>query len=351
MADYAAPVADMRFVLEHIAGLGELAEWPGFEHADLETVGGVLEEAGRFMAEVLAPLNRSGDIEGSRVDGTEVSTPSGFADAYKRYVDAGWNGVPFAPEYGGGGLPWSVALAIQEMMTSANMGFSLCPLLTQGAVDMLSHHGTEIQKETYLAKLVAGEWSGTMNLTEPQAGSDVGALRTRAEPADDGTWLITGTKIFITYGEHDLSENIVHLVLARTPDAPPGTKGISCFIVPKFLVDADGTLGARNDLRVVSIEHKLGINASPTCAMSYGDEGGAVGELIGEENQGMAYMFTMMNNARLSVGLEGLAIGERAYQQALAFAKERHQGRAIGHDVPLVKRRRSSTTPTCAACS
>ena len=282
------------------------------------------------MSEVLAPLNRSGDRQGVRVEGDEVRTADGFADAYRRYVDAGWGGVPFDPAYGGGGFPWAVALALQEMLTAANMSFSLCPLLTQGAVDMLSHHGSEEQKETWLPKLVSGEWTGTMNLTEPQAGSDVGALATRAVPADDGTWRITGQKIFITYGEHDLADNIVHLVLARVPDAPPGTRGISCFIVPKYLLDADGRPGVRNDLRVVSTEHKVGIHASPTCVMSYGDRGGAVGYLIGEPNAGMRYMFTMMNNARLSVGLEGLALAERAYQQAASYARERRQGVAIG---------------------
>ncbi|MFN0090508.1 MAG: acyl-CoA dehydrogenase [Acidimicrobiales bacterium] len=332
MTDYAAPLHDIAFVLNNVVGLPDLARLPEFAHADPATVQGVLEECGRFMAEVVAPTNREGDLEGSvrQPDGS-VRTPAGFGPAYQRYVEAGWGAVSFPPEYGGGGFPWLVGIVLQEMLTSANMAFSLCPLLTQGAIDALLHHGSEEQRETYLAKMVTGEWTGTMNLTEPQAGSDVGALTTRAVRAEDGTYRITGTKIFITYGEHDLTEQIVHLVLARTPGAPPGTKGISCFIVPKFLLDADGRPGARNDVTCVSIEHKLGIHASPTCVLSYGDRGeGAVGYLIGEENQGMRYMFTMMNNARLSVGLEGLAVGERAYQHALAYAQERRQGRTVG---------------------
>ena len=288
-------------MLEHVTDLAALAALPGFEHADPETVAGILDEAGRFFAEQLAPLNRIGDVQHSRRnDDGSVTTPDGFAKAYQRYVEAGWPAVPFPPEYGGGGFPWLVGIAMQEMMTAANMAFSLCPLLTQGAIDMLLHYGSEEQREVYLPKMVTGEWTGTMNLTEPQAGSDVGALTTKAVPADDGTWRITGQKIFITYGEHDLADNIVHLVLARVPDAPPGTKGISCFIVPKFLVADDGSLGARNAVECVSIEHKMGINASPTCVMAYD---GAVGHLIGEPNEGMRYMFKMMNIARLSVGL------------------------------------------------
>jgi len=322
----------MLFVIERVAGLDDLTGYDCFAHVDAETVAGILEEAGRFFADVIAPLNVVGDREGVRVEGDRVFTATGFVDAYRRYVEGGWAGVPFDPAYGGGGYPWLVALALQEMLTSANMGFSLCPLLTQGAVDMLTHHGSEEQKATWLPNLVSGEWTGTMNLTEPQAGSDVGALTTRAVPADDGTWRITGQKIFITYGEHDLADNIVHLVLARTPEAPPGTRGISCFIVPKYLLDDAGQPTVRNDVRVVSSEHKLGIHASPTCVMAFGEEGGAVGYLIGEANAGMRYMFTMMNNARLSVGLEGLALSERAYQQAAAYARERRQGRALGAD-------------------
>src|SRR3954447_727813 len=328
MAEYVPPLDEITFTLEHVTDLAALAELPGFEHADPETVAGLLAEAGRFFAEQFAPLNRVGGVQHSRRnhDGS-VTTPEGFTKAYHRYVDAGWPAVPFPPEFGGGGFPWLVGVAMQEELTSANMGFSLCPLLTQGAIDMLLHNGSEAQREVYLPKMVTGEWSGTMNLTEPQAGSDVGALTTRAVPADDGSWRITGQKIFITYGEHDLTDNIVHLVLARVPDAPPGTRGISCFIVPKFLVDDDGSRGFRNAVECVSIEDKLGINASPTCVMAYD---GAVGYLIGEPNQGMRYMFTMMNNARLSVGVEGLSIAEWAYQQAVTYAAERRQGRAPG---------------------
>src|ERR687898_1466055 len=328
MSEYSAPLDDMRFVLENVVDLAGLAALPGYEHADPETVFGVLEEAGRFFARECGPLTRGGTTQhGRRNRDGSVTTPEGFARAYRRYVDAGWAGVPFPPEYGGGGFPWLVATAMQEMLTSANMAFSLCPLLTQGAIDMLLHYGSEEQRETYLPKMVTGEWSGTMNLTEPQAGSDVGALTTKAVPVDDGSWRITGQKIFITYGEHDLADNIVHLVLARVPDAPPGTRGISCFIVPKILVNDDGSPGERNHLECVSLEQKMGINASPTCVMAYD---GAVGYLIGEPNEGMRYMFKMMNNARLSVGVEGLSLGERAYQQAVAYAAERRQGRAPG---------------------
>ncbi|MFV0309527.1 MAG: acyl-CoA dehydrogenase [Desertimonas sp.] len=331
MTEYRPPLTDMKFVLEHVVDTGGLAALDGFEHADPATVMGLLDEAGRFFAEQFAPLNRIGDVQHSRRrDDGSVVTPDGFVDAYRRYVDAGWASVPFPAEFGGGGFPWLVGVALQEMMTAANMGFSLCPLLTQGAIDMLLHHGDETQREIYLTKMVSGEWTGTMNLTEPQAGSDVGALTTKAVPADDGSWRITGQKIFITYGDHDLADNIIHLVLARVPGAPPGTKGISCFIVPKFLVDDDGSLGERNAVECVSIEQKMGINASPTCVMAYDD---AIGYLIGEANQGMRYMFTMMNNARLSVGLEGLAVGDRAYQQAVAYAHERVQGRAVGASV------------------
>jgi alkylation response protein AidB-like acyl-CoA dehydrogenase len=328
MSDYAPPLADMRFVLENVVDLAALAKLPAFEQADPEMVAGVLEESGRFFSQEFAPLNRVGDEQHSRRnDDGSVTTPDGFKAAYDRYVAAGWPGVPFPAEYGGGGFPWLVGTAMQETMQAANLAFSLGPLLTQGAIDLLLHHGTEEQRETYLPRMVTGEWAGTMNLTEPQAGSDVGALTTKAVPADDGSWRITGQKIFITYGEHDLTDNILHLVLARVPDAPPGTKGISCFIVPKVLVGDDGTLGERNAVECVSVERKMGINASPTCVMAYD---GAVGYLIGEANQGMRYMFTMMNNARLSVGLQGLSLAERAYQQAVAYAQERRQGRAPG---------------------
>jgi alkylation response protein AidB-like acyl-CoA dehydrogenase len=332
MAEYTAPLRDMRFALEHLADLEGVAALPGFDHVDADGVYAVLEENARFMEDLVAPLNKVGDVQGSvRNDDGSVTTPDGFIEAYKAYVDAGWGGVPFPAEYGGGGFPWLVGIAMQEILTSANMAFSMCPLLNQGAIDMLLHHASEEHKETYLPKMITGEWTGTMNLTEPHAGSDVGALSTKAIPQDDGSYRITGTKIFISFGEHDMSENIIHLVLARTPDAPPGTKGISCFIVPKLLVGDDGTLGERNDVTCVSIEHKMGIKASPTCVLSYGDAGeGAIGYLIGEENAGMRYMFTMMNNARLSVGLEGLSLAERAYQMAVAYAHERKQGRAPG---------------------
>ena len=328
---YLPPLRDIEFVLDELCDLEALAALDPFSHADPATVKAAVAEAGRFMAEVVAPTNRPGDEVGSvRNDDGSVTTPPGFAEAYRRYVESGWGGVSFDPDLGGGGFPWLVTIVLQELLTSANMSFSMCPLLTQGAIDMLSHHGSPDQQQRYLPKMISGEWAGTMNLTEADAGSDVGALRTRAEPADDGTWRLFGTKIFISFGEHDLTENIIHLVLARTPGAPPGTKGISCFIVPKYLVNDDGSLGARNDVTCVSIEHKMGIKASPTCVLSFGERDGAVGYLIGEENAGMAYMFTMMNNARLSVGVEGLAVAERAWQPTLAFAQERVQGRAVG---------------------
>jgi alkylation response protein AidB-like acyl-CoA dehydrogenase len=332
MADYRPPYRDIHFVLDHLVDLDELCQLETFKHTDPDTIKSVLEEYGRWVADQIAPLNRVGDEVGAvhDADTNTVTTPPGFPDAYAQYVDAGWGAVPFPADYGGGGFPWLMGIAMQELITSANMSFSMAPLLTQGAIDLLLHHGSEEQNEIYLRRMVSGEWPGTMNLTEPEAGSDVGALRTRAVKQDDGTYRITGTKIFITFGEHDLSDNIVHLVLARTPDAPPGTKGISLFIVPKFLVSDDGTIGERNDVACVSVEHKMGIKASPTCVMSYGEHGGAVGYLVGEENQGMRFMFTMMNNARLSVGLQGLSIAERAYQDALAYALERKQGRALG---------------------
>jgi alkylation response protein AidB-like acyl-CoA dehydrogenase len=328
---YVPPLRDIEFVLDELCDLEGLAALEPFAHADPATVKAAIAEAARFMAEVVAPTNRIGDQVGSvRNDDGSVTTPPGFVDAYRRYVESGWSGVSFDPELGGGGFPWLVTIVLQELLTSANMSFSMCPLLTQGAIDMLSHHGSPEQQLRYLPKMITGEWAGTMNLTEAEAGSDVGALRTRAEPAGDGTWRIFGTKIFISFGEHDLTENIIHLVLARTPGAPPGTKGISCFIVPKYLVNDDGSLGPRNDVTCVSLEHKMGIKASPTCVLSFGEREGAVGYLIGEENAGMAYMFTMMNNARLSVGVEGLAVAERAWQPSLAYAQERTQGRAVG---------------------
>jgi len=331
MADYNPPVFDIHFALTEIAGLGDVAGYPDFDGFDLDMLEPVLEESGRLIAETVAPLNRNSDLQGSvhNEDGS-VTTPDGFRDAYSAWVASGWGSVPFDPAYGGGGFPWMIATAMGEMLNSASMSFALCPLLTQGGIDLLHHHGSEEQKETWLTKLVEGTWTATMNLTEPDAGSDVGALRTKAVKADDGSYRISGQKIFITYGEHDMVDNIVHLVLARTPDAPPGTKGISTFIVPKFLLDDDGNPTIPNDLRCTSIEHKMGIHGSPTCVMQFGEEDGAVGYLIGDENRGMEYMFTMMNNARLAVGAQGLAIAERAYQDAVAYSRERTQGRAIG---------------------
>ena len=348
MTDYRVPLADIDFVLNRVCGLDRILGLPGYAEVDSSVVRDLLAEAARFMEEKLAPINKVGDKHGVRLnsDGS-ITTPPGFPSAYRAYVNAGWGAVPFDPGYGGGGFPWMVGIAIQEMMTAANMAFSMCPLLTQGAIDAIAHHGSEEQKLTYLPKMITGEWTGTMNLTEPDAGSDVGAVRTRAVRNPDGSYSITGTKIYISFGEHDMAQNIIHLVLARTPDAPPGTKGISCFIVPKFLLNPDGSIGRRNDVTCVSVEHKLGIHASPTCVLSYGDNGGAIGYLIGEENRGMQYMFTMMNQARLSVGLQGLALGDRAYQQALQYARDRRQGRAPGApagesspiiDHPAVKR-------------
>jgi alkylation response protein AidB-like acyl-CoA dehydrogenase len=332
MTSYRAPLADIDFTLNHVVDLASIAKLNGFQHADPATVRELLEEASRFFAEVIAPLNAIGDRQGSRLqpDGS-VRTPDGFKEAYSKFVEAGWGGAHVSEEWGGGGLPYTVGVVLQEMFKSANMAFSLCPLLTQAGIEALSRHGSPEQQATYLHKLVSGVWSGTMCLTESHAGSDVGALSTRAEPRDDGTYRIFGQKIFITWGEHDLTENIIHLVLARTPGSPPGTKGISLFIVPKFLPDKDGNPGVRNDLKVVSLEHKLGIHASPTCVMSFGDKGeGATGYLIGDEQAGMRYMFTMMNNARLGVAIEGLAISERVHQQAVDFAGVRQQGKAVG---------------------
>jgi alkylation response protein AidB-like acyl-CoA dehydrogenase len=338
---YKPPLEDIDFTLNQVLDLAALSKLNGFQHADPETVRGVLEEAGRFFSEVIAPLNASGDRQGSRLqaDGT-VKTPDGFRAAYAKFVEAGWGGVHVDERWGGGGLPYTVGVVVQEMFKSANMAFSLCPLLTQAAIEALTQHGSEEQQAMYLEKLVSGEWSGTMCLTEPQAGSDVGALTTRADRQDDGTYRLFGQKIFITWGEHDLTENIVHLVLARTPGAAPGTKGISLFLVPKFIPTEQGEPGERNDLKVVSIEHKMGIHASPTCVLSFGDEGqGALGFLIGEEQSGMRYMFTMMNTARIGVGIEGLSISEAAYQKALEFAHVRVQGRPVGEaeDVEIVE--------------
>ncbi|MFI5024079.1 MAG: acyl-CoA dehydrogenase [Alphaproteobacteria bacterium] len=324
---YSPPLKEMRFALD-LAGLAEVAGLPGTGELTPDLVDAVLEEAGKLAAEVLAPLNQPGDKEGSRLENGIVYTPKGFKEAYRRFVEGGWNSVPFAPEHGGQGLPTLIHIALSEMWNAANMSFALCPLLNFGAVEAINAHGSPEQKATYLPKMISGEWCGTMNLTEPQAGSDLSLIKTRAV-RDGQHYRITGQKIFITYGDHDFTDNIIHLVLARTPEAPAGTRGISLFVVPKMLVKPDGSLGARNDLRCVSLEHKLGIKASPTAVMAFGDERGAVGYLVGEENRGLAYMFTMMNNARLGVGLEGVAIAERAYQQARDYAKSRVQSRDI----------------------
>lgn len=330
MTAYSAPLADMRFALRHLVAPEALAGLPGREAVSPDLLDAVLAEAGKLAAEVLAPLNPVGDRHGAVLENGLVRTPPGTREAYAAYRDGGWNAVPFDPLHGGQGLPWPLAFTVQEMWSSANMAFGLCPLLNQGAVELLAEHGSAAQKATYLPSLVAGTWTGTMNLTEPQAGSDVGAVRCRASPQADGTDLIVGQKIYITYGDHDLAENVVHLVLARRPGAPDGTRGLSLFLVPKLLPDAEGRPSRPNDLRCVSLERKLGIHASPTCVMAFGDRGGAIGTLVGEENRGIAGMFTMMNNARLSVGLQGIAIAERAFQQALAYARERRQGRPLG---------------------
>ena len=361
MTDYQAPTGDMAFTLLNIAQLEAISQLGDFDPLTPDDLEAVLGEAGRLMSEVIAPTNRTGDLQGAshQPDGA-VKSPDGFREAYAAFVQAGWGAAPFDPEWGGGNQPWVLGCAISEMLMSANLAFSLCPMLTQGAIHLLLMHGTEAQKHTWLPKLISGEWTGTMNLTEPQAGSDVGALTAKAVRQADGSYRLSGQKIFITWGEHDLTDNIIHLVLARTPDAAPGTKGISCFIVPKFKPATSGNgsdstengtasnnssspsaTGERNQVHCVSIEHKLGLHASPTCVLQYGDDAeGAYAEIIGEEQQGMRYMFAMMNSARLSVGLQGLAASEIALQQALAFAQERRQGRTLasepGQQAPIV---------------
>ncbi len=336
MSAYAAPLKDMRFVLNELAGLAEVAKLPGYEEATPDTVDAILEEAARFAAEVLDPLNRVGDQQGSKLAEGKVRTPQGFREAYRKFAEGGWNALPFEPDWGGQGLPKLVATPVDEMWTSANMSFSLCPLLTQGAVHALALRGSQDLQKTFIPKMVSGEWTGTMNLTEPQAGSDLALVKTRAV-RDKDHYRISGQKIFITYGEHDFTEQIVHLVLARTPEAPEGVKGISLFVVPKLLVRPDGSLGERNGAKCASLEHKLGIHASPTAVMLYDN---AVGYLVGEENHGLETMFIMMNAARFGVGLEGVAIAERAFQRALAFSKERLQGRDLvagGKTVPIIR--------------
>jgi alkylation response protein AidB-like acyl-CoA dehydrogenase len=337
MVPYKPPIEEMRFVLDEIAGFDAIAALPGYEVATPDVVAAVLDHAAEFARNVLAPLNDSGDREGSRLDNGIVRTPAGFRDAYQAFVAGGWTGLPFPEEIGGQGLPLVVAAATSEMWNAANMAFALCPLLTSGAVEALARHGSPALQAVYLPKLISGEWTGTMNLTEAQAGSDVGALRTRAVK-DGDYYRLTGQKIFITYGDHDLAENVVHLVLARTPGSPPGTRGISLFLVPKFLPDANGAPGRRNDVRCVSLERKLGIHASPTAVLAFGDAEGAVGFLVGEERRGMECMFTMMNSARLNVGLQGVALSDRAYQQARDHARTRLQGVPIGKEemAPIV---------------
>jgi alkylation response protein AidB-like acyl-CoA dehydrogenase len=328
---YRAPVADIAFTLKHAAGLKRAMDEGLYGDLTEDVVDAVLEEAGKFASDIIAPLNAVGDKHGTPLKDGAVTMPPGWREAYTAWSQAGWNGLAGSADWGGQGLPHALNAACIEMWNSASMAFGIGPVLTMGAIEALDKHGADALKQKYLEKLTTGEWMGTMQLTEPQAGSDVGALRTRAERAGDGTYRITGSKIFITYGEHDLTDNIIHFVLARLPDAPPGTKGISLFLVPKFFVGDDGAIGARNDARCHSIEHKLGIHGSPTCTMVYGDNGGAVGWLIGEENRGLNCMFTMMNNARLAVGLQGVAIAERATQQAYAYANDRKQGRAGGN--------------------
>ena len=333
MTDYAAPLRDMRFVLNDLVGMDTIASLPGYEHADSGLIDAILDEAAKFAGHVLSPLNHTGDREGARLDADGAHAASGFAEAYRQFVESGWNALGCDPEYGGQGLPAVLGTAVKEMWNAANMAFALCPLLTTGAIEALHLVGSDAQKQMYLPKMVEGTWTGTMNLTEPQAGSDLAAIRTRAEPEAD-RYRIHGQKIFITYGDHDMTENIVHLVLARLPDAPPGVRGISLFVVPKFLVNADGTLGSRNDVHCISLEHKLGIHASPTAVMSYE---GAIGTLVGEPNRGLEYMFIMMNRARFDVGLQGIAIAERSFQHALDYARNRIQGTQAGARVAIVE--------------
>ncbi|MBT9498990.1 MAG: acyl-CoA dehydrogenase C-terminal domain-containing protein [Zoogloea sp.] len=330
MSTYIAPVKDMLFAMNELAGLQDIVTLPGNEDVSIDLVEAILDEAGKFATEVVDPLNAVGDRQGNKWKDGVVTTADGFKEAYATFCETGWNGMPASTEFGGQGLPVTVSTAVLEMWKSASISFSLCQMLTLGAVEAIAHHGSDELKATYLPNMVSGKWTGTMNLTEPQAGSDLAAIRSKAEPRGDGSYAISGTKIFITWGEHDMAENIVHLVLARLPDAPPGVKGISLFLAPKFLVNADGSLGERNDLICASIEHKMGIHGSATAVMSFGDKGGAIGYLVGEPHRGLEYMFTMMNHARLNVGLEGVGVSERSYQHALAYARDRIQGKIIG---------------------
>ena len=330
---YTAPVKDMLFTIEHLANIGQVAQIPGFEDAGLDTAAAVLEECARFNEGVVAPLNVEGDRNPSWFKDGAVTTTPGFKEAFRQFAEGGWQGLQHPADFGGQGLPKTIGAACGEMLNSANLSFALCPLLTDGAIEALLTAGSDELKATYLEKLISGQWTGTMNLTEPQAGSDLALVRSRAEPQPDGTYKVFGTKIFITYGEHDMAENIVHLVLARVSGAPEGVKGISLFVVPKFMVNQDGSLGARNDVHCVSIEHKMGIKASPTAVLQYGDNGGAIGYLVGEENRGLEYMFIMMNAARYAVGVQGIAVAERAYQHAVQYARERVQSRPVDGSV------------------
>ena len=331
---YKAPLKDMLFGIKHIANIDAVAQIPGFEDAGFETAQAVLEECAKFNEGVLSPLNWEGDKNPSSFKDGKVTTTPGFKEAFKQYAEGGWQGLQHPTDFGGQGLPKTIGAACIEMCNSANMSFALCPLLTDGAIEALLTAGSDELKATYLEKLVSGQWTGTMNLTEPQAGSDLALVRTRAEPLPDGSYKIFGTKIYITYGEHDMAENIVHLVLARVQGAPEGVKGISLFVVPKFMVGKDGSLGSRNDVHCVSIEHKMGIKASPTAVLQYGDNGGAIGYLVGQENRGLEYMFIMMNAARYAVGMQGIAIAERAYQKAVQYAKDRVQSRPVDGSMP-----------------
>jgi len=330
VAEYQAPLKDMQFVLKHVVGLDQVNTLPGWEEVTDDVVDAILEEASKLAGEILSPINASGDRTGAKWKDGAVTMPAGFRDAYWQYVRAGWGNILSPAEFGGQGLPHLLATPVEEMWGSANLAFKLCPMLTQGAIEAIHQVGSPELQKRFLPKMVSGEWTGTMNLTEPQAGSDLSLVRTKATPQADGTYRLKGQKIFITYGEHDYTDNIVHLVLARIDGAPEGVKGISLFVVPKFIPKADGTPGERNDVKCASIEHKLGIHASPTAVMVYGDKDGAVGYLVGEEHRGLEYMFIMMNAARLSVGLEGVAVAERAYQRALAWSRERVQGKPVG---------------------
>ncbi|MFN3438809.1 MAG: acyl-CoA dehydrogenase [Acidovorax sp.] len=356
---YTAPVKDMLFAIEHLANIEQIAQIPGFEDAGLDTAAAVLEECAKFNEGVLAPLNFEGDKNPSSWKDGVVTTTPGFKEAFRQYGEGGWQGLQHPADFGGQGLPKTIGAACIEMCNSANMSFALCPLLTDGAIEALLTAGSDELKATYLEKLVTGQWTGTMNLTEPQAGSDLALVRTKADPQPDGSYKIFGTKIFITYGEHDMAENIVHLVLARVQGAPEGVKGISLFVVPKFMVNQDGSLGARNDAHCVSIEHKLGIKASPTAVLQFGDNGGAIGYLVGQENRGLEYMFIMMNAARYAVGMQGIAISERAYQKAVQYAKDRVQSRPVDGSInasaaiihhPDVKRMLMTMRATVEGC-